>query len=586
MIRVSGQVNKTKNFPMKDNTLESPGPARSSNVACFGRPVLLILFIIFSYWIYGYRPIASYPDSAVDDGLYLRHARAFIDWLSGLNPRWLGDYDCFLLSKAPLYGLFLAVLNLLSIPVRIGEFILLLGVSFFFVAACRPWIQLRGWRFFVPVCLLTWLPLLPSETHLLRNALQSILTSYLLIAAIGLTLRWRSALREQVRWAALLGLLFSLSYLNREEAAWISIVVLFSLSLFWLLTKLNGCFRWRRAVTVVLVTGLCAIPPILLVCALNYHSYGVFLTTIRRSSAFTSAYQRLTSLEPQFHKRYVPICRVTRFHAYDLSPTYAKLKPLMEGTASYWVAGIDDHSALNGYSQADKEFFVSNYEFALEYSAYCAGARTAAEAEHFFASIEHELTAAVRAGRIRAGMHGPAILAAPQPGDTKRIFKAWWESFRSLLVLKRAGIDWSDRSKGTAASLEQVSLFVHSSLTPENPAGIDFKLRFRVVGCINQVLRVVYWSTIPLLLVFSTLTFTRDRVIFFQTAVVATIPLLAVALFCLAMAVVDTLGFSFLSWMGYNVLGYSPFSVLSASTFVLVLAHSSRSKTESVTIAA
>lgn len=536
-------------------------------------PATSVALFLFTYWIYAYRPIAFYPQAAVDDGLYLRHAYALIEWLKGNNPRWLGDYDWALLSKAPLYGVFQAANHLLGVPIRIGEFFVLVGIPFFFAVAVRPLVLIRSWSFLATAALLMWLPLLPSETHLLRNALQTMLTSYLIISAIGLALRWGGNHYSQMGWAALLGLFFSLCYLNREEASWVAMLVVFSYFLHCFLSKVHGVFQWQRAVTTGLVLAMSASPLIILVCSLNYHSYGVFLTTFRRSSAFTAAFQRLTSLEPESHKRYVPISRETRFRAYELSPTFAKLKSHMEGNATYWVAGNDEHSALNGYKQSDKEFFISQYEFALQYTVSITGGTNAALAERMFRDIDQELGAAIKAGQIKAGMHGPSILAAPVSGDIARLLGAWWKSFYYLLTLHQTGIHWNDRSIGTPSELERASFFVYSPLASVPEGSLQYQMRIPVIRVVNKVLSFAYWSSILTLLFVCLLSYARSRALFLRGVIAASIPLVALTLSCFTMAVVETLGFPFLEGMGYNVLGFSPISVLSAFAFAITLAY-------------
>lgn len=536
-------------------------------------PASIALFL-FTYWIYAYRPIAFYPQAAVDDALHLRHAYAIIEWLRGSNPRWLGDYDWALLAKAPLYGVFQAAYYVLGVPIRIGEYFILVGIPFFFVVAVRPLVLIRSWSFLATAALLMWLPLLPSETHLLRNALQTMLTSYLIISAIGLALRWGSNQRAQVGWAALLGLFFSLCYLNREEASWLGAVVAFSYCLHCFLSKVHGVFRWQRAVATGLVVAMSASPLIILVSSLNYQSYGVFLTTFRRSSAFTAAYQRLTSLEPHLHKRYVPISRETRFRAYELSPTFAKLKPHMEGNATYWVAGNDEHSALNGYQQSDREFFISSYEFALQYTVSITGGTNAVLAEQMFRNIDQELGTAIENGQIEAGMHGPSILAAPVSGDLTRLLGAWWRSFYYLLTLRQTGIhNWNDGSVGTPSEFDRASLFLNSSLARVPHGSLQYQMRIPVIQLVNKVLRITYWISILALLFVCLLGYARHRAFFLRGIVVASIPVIALTLSCFTMAIVDTLGFPFLGGMGYNVLGFAPLSVLSAFAVAITLAY-------------
>lgn len=540
----------------------------------------LFLFVLLSYWLYGQRPIAALPWSAVDDGLYLRHGQAFVQWVYGNNPLWLGPYDHFLLSKAPLYGLFLGVLNLLCVPVRIGEFLMLIGLPWFFARACRPIVILYGWKFALPACLLVWLPILPSETHLLRNGLQSILTSYFIIACIGLLTRTKAPPRNQLQWAAVIGVLFSLCYLNREEATWLILSVLLSFALFALLQWLNGGFSLPR---IVLVNGtiiVFALPLISAVAAMNYQSYGAFLTTFRRSTAFVAAFQRLTSLEPEFQRRYIPIRRDTRYRAYDLSPAFARLKPILEDGGSYWVAGNEGHSGLNGYDPADKEFFISNFEFALQFAAFHSGARSASEAEALFAAIDRELAEAIRSGKITAGAHGPSILATVQAGDIGRIVRGCWVSFYKLLTLEKSELDWSARSSGEPTQLEQVSRFVHSSLVPEDPTGPRYQSARYLNSRINLGLRYLYPLAVPALLGLAGLALLTRKPRPLQAALIATVPLLSVVFFCLTMAIVNALGFQFLDGVGYNVLGYAPLSVLCAFTFVVGLTYLDRPATD------
>ena len=110
------------------------------------------------YLVYGARPLVAEPWQWADDGLYLRQAEAFGRWLSGEAPLWLGPYDPVLLSKAPLFGIWMGLLNSAGIPLRLAEFCQLLVLPWLFRAAVRPMWKLSGWQMLPIVVLLVGLP--------------------------------------------------------------------------------------------------------------------------------------------------------------------------------------------------------------------------------------------------------------------------------------------------------------------------------------------------------------------------------------------------------------------------------------------
>jgi hypothetical protein len=546
------------------------------------RQASLIPIVLFLYWAYGWRPIQLRLWLMVDDGLYIRHAEAFLNWVRGTGDAWLGAYDWALLVKAPLYGIWLALVSWVGLPLRIAEFLLLISTAFLFKKAVRPLWPLIHWQFVVVLCLLTALPFLPSETFLVRNQLHSALTSLCLISTLGMILRNHASLAVRLRWGGATGFFFSLCYLNREEASWLIATLVLALALITFVAIRVGrraekrwhlCFVEPALIALALV--LAALPSIGFTCFLNHKYYGVFTTTLRRGAAFTAAYQRLTSLEPALHQRYVPIQRATRLKAYDLSPTFARLKPFLEGKGGHWTAGNGDHSIFNGRKVADKEFFVSNFEFSLRFAADQAGAKTAAKSEAMFAAIDRELAQAIRAGRIVAGRHGPATLAAPTPGDLRRIVLAWCEAWYNLLVIKDLGVGWSSPAKIPEAGLERIARLVNSPIVAYPPESASFELRTYAFAKTRILLKIAYVGSLIVFLVlcFVVRRFARSgtgsslRLALFA----AVIPVSALLAFCLSMAVVEVLGFRFLETMGYLTLGYSALSVHCAFAFVCVL---------------
>jgi hypothetical protein len=528
------------------------------------------------YWLYGWRPFLVQMWNVVDDGLYVRQAEGFLNW--GRSGLWLGSFDCFLLAKAPLYGVWLALIHFLGFPLRVGEFLLLFAGGLLFRRAVSPFRRLRLLEFIVVLCLLIGNPFLPEDFILRRGGFQTALTNLCLIAAIGLALRALAGLRERQVWALLTGLFFSLCYLNREEATWTSVAILVAFLIQWLgflLSRRSGAATWRLLgrgeALVALSFAIGVLPPILTVCALNKLHYGAFMTTFRRSSAFTSLYQRFTSLEPAGHQAYVPIARSTRMKAYDLSPTFAKMKPFLEGSEGYWHAGNAEHAALNGRSPADQEFFVSSFEFSLLWAAEKMGAKRADEMETTFRAIDRELGDAIREKKIVAGASGPAILAAPIPGDFGRICSALWTSFSSLLFVRRDGYLRPEGGQSSHSQLELVGQLTHSWVEQLPHTSAQYSMRAPILSSIKTVQKFVYpmlFLSLPGLLIWKRKeAFVRcptQRSVFLWSMLV---PMAGLFAFCLSMAIVEVLGFKFLAGMGYNLLGFAPLSVLCAFAF-------------------
>jgi hypothetical protein len=535
------------------------------------------LLLAFLYWLYGWRPLFL-PVSAVDDGLYISHAEAIVKWLSGDSPYWLGPFQPHLLAKAPLYGIWLALLNLLGLPVRVGEFLLLFAGALMFRQAVRPVRLLRFWEFMVVTFLIVANPMVPENYALQREGLQICLTNMCLIATVGLALRMRESLGTRLGWALLTGFVLGLAYLNREEAVWLVAAVAAML----VLSLINGVLQWRRGqlswrslvvahALIVVVIYLAATPLSLGVSVLNKKHYGAFITSFRRDTTFANLFHRLTSLEPDGRRPYVPIARPTRLKAYELSPTFARMKPYLEEPTSYWSAG-NEHSAFNGRNPADKEFFISYFEFCLENSSVQAGAKNAGEMQDMFRAIDKELGRAVRAGKIRAGHPGPALLAAYQAGDAWRIVSEWWQSFFPLLTVNRNVYLWPDSVWQPQARLDDLSRLTHSSVAIYRRPNIYYSAREPVVRLVRQLQRAIY----PLLLVaIPVLLIWRRRDIFTAApslrglfAWCLLVPLTGLWAFCFGMAVVNVLGFHFLPGMGYNLLGFAPLSVVCACSFV------------------
>jgi hypothetical protein len=545
---------------------------------CFRLPgrlknALFYFFLFFLYWMYGYRPVICLPGSLVDEGLYIKHGEAAAAWLNGMRGSWLGAYDCFLFAKAPLYGIWLGIINFFCVPVRIAEFLLLLGVLPIFAWACRPIVKLGKGAMAILAVVLIAQPGFPSALLLQRNEFQIIISMYAVAALLGFALRSLVDFKSQWPWAVFSGFMFSLCYLNREEAIWlipaigIALIVQAAIGIY-------GSQAWiSRTIMSGLILGLAAIPAIATVMALNYQYYGVATTTFRRSEPFTKAYQIMTSLEPNLQKRYIPICRETRLKAYALSPTFGKLRDSLEGNASYWVAGESAHSRLNGYAPADKEFFVSNFEFCLRFAAQQAGASTAKKSEEMFQAIAGELAMAVEEKKIAAGRSGMALMTPMRLNDMPRIASSWRQCLHYLITMHYFRFSWNVRSSGTADDLKKAAVLLHSPVDGEALEGNAYEMRNTAWVCLCEIQKCLYALTLPFYGVFIILALVKRRSLTKERmlqVLCCLVPVSALLAFTLAMAVLDVVGFPHLGAMSYVALGNGILSAGAAYALVLI----------------
>jgi hypothetical protein len=532
---------------------------------------------LFLFWMYGNRPLIGDVWEWADDGLYLRQAEGILRWLHDGGEPWLGPYDWVILGKAPLFAIWLAALNILHVPLRAGEFALLLTLPWFFRAAVRPIRQLSVWPLIAATLLLSALPFLPIEQRLLRSALQAALTSGCQIATLGLILRVRRGDTPIDPWAASTGLLFSLAYLNREEAIWLLPMMACSVAAILIGGWWNRSWGQRvRAASFLVAMG---VVPITVISAMNYQHYGIFVTTERRAPQFTRAHQLMTALEPATRERYVPIREATRLKAYALSPTFARLRGYLEGPESDKFARHPAHLYLNIRPPTAREFFVSNFQFVLKEAAFQAGAQSAPASEALFKAIADELESAIARGEIRSGPRGPATLGAPLRGDYKRITRQTGVSLRKIYFLD--GLTFPDEgvSTDTPEDRQRLENMTFTRVAPsENLKRLN--LPDTGIGARRLAHEIIRWLIIlmyligtgaVLILIAASVVLRRLHLV--DQAFAGLVLCGSLLSFSVAMAVTDVLAHRILVWTppSYNYMGNAPLSVLSAFGMVVAI---------------
>ena len=536
------------------------------------------LFLCWAlYWVCGTAPLAAQPWEWADEGLYLKQAEGFFGWIAGRNQHWLGPYDLTLLAKTPGFAIWLAFVHASRVPLRAAEFAIQLLLPFVFLKACRPLGKQPALLAALVTVLLVAVPPIIQSGRLVRTSLQMTLAGATLIAVIGLILRAKDTPRRQLPWGALLGAMFSLCYLNREESVYllpavVGACIIATAVAFW---KSHGL----RAGYAIAACAITASVPIATVAELNYRHYGVRWTCFRRSPAFTTFWKTLTSLEPRSHSPFVPIPAATREKAYQLSPAFGRLKPCLEGPITDAAASNPGHHILNRKPLGEREFYVSIFEFPLRQATYLAGCNTAPQAEALWRDATAELKEAIRAKKIEAGTPAPGLVAPPMPGDCFRIAMAAQRTAINLLTLKSIEKIAPDVTSGTPDSLYQMSLFTNNMLGPTEEVAArqgdlpGMKLQKRVHHWIFHFERATYTmgSLAAVLLIGLALFRRKSRPALWLPATASLLLLGTLVLYCLAMGVLDVLVCPITGTAGsYTGLGFAPLSVLASFGFATI----------------
>ena len=371
-----------------------------------------VALTVLKLWLTAAQPLYAIGPSAYDDLLFLRLGEAIS------RGEWLGAYNPLTLAKGPFYPLWIAGMHLLGVPLFFSQHLLYAGACAALVRACRPALASAAARFGF-YALLLWNPMTFDASSLGRVLRQHVyvpLGLLLLAGLVALYFRRRESFRRQWPWAVLLGLSFGAFYLTREETVWIgpSLALLAGAILF---AAFRDSVRTALRSAVVLgLAALCALPPILGVATLNLRHYGWFGTVEFRDPAFNDAYGALLCVRVGPELPRIPVTREAREAMYAVSPTFALLRPQLEGELGRAWAGIS--ADATGKPAGDLEIAGGWFMWALRDAVGLSGhANNAAAAHAFYRAMADELNAACDSGRLPAGPRRSGFLPPWRDGQ-------------------------------------------------------------------------------------------------------------------------------------------------------------------------
>ena len=333
------------------------------------------------------RDLSAIPAAVHDDRLFVNRA---LDLLQG---HWLGDYNQYTLMKGPFFPLFMAVNNLLGLPLLVTEQFLFCLAGLTFLYALTYLYRQPRWLLILIYALYAFQPVAFSLNRTLREGVYLSLTVFVLAGGVlGMAhLLERVPPRRTVAHAGLLGLSSAAFWLTREEGLWLVpslllLCVIGAVSQYRQSRSLQAVLKRSRMFGLSLL--LCSVC-VLFVACLNYAHYGVFLARSELlSNEFGAAYGSLTRVKAETWDAHIPVPQAARQQLYAASSQFRQLQAYME-----------DPATVRGWSSASCPFYPSTcgdyaggwFVWSLRDAVVRAGYTTAPRAMQFYSALATEV---------------------------------------------------------------------------------------------------------------------------------------------------------------------------------------------------
>lgn len=278
----------------------------------------LLLLVAFKLWLVHTEGI--YGSATAFDALWFVSAAKHWYWGS--------EYSWIAFVRPPAYPLFIAFVHLLHVPLRIGIELMQATGYLALVAGLRK----AGAP--VGVCLASYAAMTLHPGTLQLNSVSmadNFYAAVLPLALGGLVLTLLTAKLSHATWT---GFAFALLWNTREESFLIPPMIIGFLIVALVRQRLVMRF-WKPAIRYWLKPVTAMIGTLFLlnlaVYTANYRAFHSFSKSELTASSFQAAYKALLRIKPDRKHRFVSLSTDALEKAYSVSPTFARLRPQLEG---------------------------------------------------------------------------------------------------------------------------------------------------------------------------------------------------------------------------------------------------------------
>lgn len=397
---------------------------------------------------------------------------------------WLGEYNWLTLSKHSFYALWLSFLNLLGVNIIVGAQALYALACLAAVQALAP--LLKNFSRLVIFAFMLYIPTSYAEFTLrvYRDQIYPSLVLLAISAMAGAYIRYKEAPEKIFAWLVLSGAAFGAAWLTHEDNALLLpfVIVATAVYVFYVLKdkaiKKKGGRLSLCLVSLVVCTLCCGAW-----AGMNFMHYGRFIISDFTSKEFSDAMGALSRANPDAQKRYVLVPNETRQMLYEVSASFAMLKPYLES-----------HDSYNSYGSVEnKELGSGGIHWAVRSAASKAGFyKNAQVAQQFYKTVADEINKACDEGKIPAGKKQSGVFAPFKGEYFMPTLQRFGESMKIMLFYQQNSPS-TDLSIATPDQSAQWESYLHTQSTKSAIANTALAYYSPLQKLANLILQGITW---------------------------------------------------------------------------------------------
>lgn len=302
---------------------------------------------------------------------------------------WKAEYTQMAFVHLPAYPLFIYLFHLTKIPLRLGIEVFYLVSSFYF---CFTLTKI-GMNKILSLVTFVLIIFHPFSFNLFDHTLAESFYTPMLLLSLGLLIKLLDEFdsNKTTIFSILTGNAFAILWLTRDENILIALLfsaLLFSAILLFYLKRIKKETLKQFTTYVFLIPMTCIILATIFVSTCNLFVFGSFSSSDLHSRGYKAAYKALQSIDADTNIRFVPVTTRARELAYEVSPTFKTLKPILENSSNYAFYYTKVTTDIDGEMGAGWFYWI------LRDAVFQTGSKSSEAADTTYTQIANEINQA------------------------------------------------------------------------------------------------------------------------------------------------------------------------------------------------